>query len=287
VPKAHIGRFSSAKKSTGKEITVGLLQSFARVKPEDMKDLRDKFGTIIVDECHHIPAKTFRNVIAHLNPEYLYGLTATPKRQHNDEQLIYVYIGDIIANMADFVDGDKPANRKKFDVVIQETSLNIPFNWKTDHFDLIAKVISYDTTRNELIVRDILEQVALKRKILVLSERKEHLKILDLYLKGRCETTIFTGDDSAASRTSKLKQIQDGHYQVLLATGQIFGEGMNIPNIEALMFVFPLAFEGKITQYVGRLMHSSSPKVLIDYHDQRIPFLDRQFKQRKRVYNKL
>ena len=273
IPKAHIGRFSSAKKATGKEITVGLLQSFARAK--DLNDLRDKFGTIIVDECHHIPAKTFRNVIAHLNPEYLYGLTATPKRQHNDEQLIYVYIGDIIANMADFVDVDKPTTRKKFDVIVRETSLNIPFNWKTDHFDLIAKVISYDTTRNELVIRDILEQVALKRKILVLSERKEHLKILELYLKGQCETTIFTGDDSAASRTSKLKQIQDGHYQVLLATGQIFGEGMNIPNIEALIFAFPFAFEAKTTQYVGRLMHSSSPKVLIDYHDQHIPFLDR------------
>ncbi len=285
VPKAHIGQFSSAKKSTGKEITVGLLQSFARAK--DLNELQDKFGTIIVDECHHIPAKTFRNVIAHLNPECLYGLTATPKRQHNDEQLIYIYIGDIIANMADFVDIDKPSTHKKFDIVVRTTSLNIPFNWKTDHFDLIAKVISYDTARNELVIKDILEQVALKRKVLVLSERKEHLKILELYLKGQCETTIFTGDDSAASRTSKLKQIQDGHYQVLLATGQIFGEGMNLPNIEALVFTFPFAFEGKITQYVGRLMHSSSPKVLIDYHDEHIPFLDRQFKQRKRVYNKL
>ncbi len=285
VPKTYIGRFSSAKKSTGKEITVGLLQSFARAK--DLNELRDRFGTIIIDECHHIPAKTFRNVIAHLNPEYLYGLTATPKRQHNDEQLIYVYIGDIIANMVDFTEADKPVAHKKFDVIIRETGLNIPFNWKTDHFDLIAKVISYDTARNELVIKDILEQLSLKRKVLVLSERKEHLKILELYLKGQCETTVFTGDDSASSRTSKLQQIQDGHYQVLLATGQIFGEGMNISNIEALIFVFPFAFEGKITQYVGRLMHSSSPKVLIDYHDLLIPFLDRQFKQRRRVYNKL
>jgi superfamily II DNA or RNA helicase len=285
VPKAHIGRFSGSKKSTGKEITVGLLQSFARAK--DLGELRDKFGTIIIDECHHIPAKTFRNVITHLNPEYLYGLTATPKRQHNDEQLIYVYIGDIIANMADLTETDKPIARKKFDIVIRETSLNIPFNWKTDHFDLIAKVVSYDTARNELIVKDILEQVTLKRKVLVLSERKEHLKVLELYLKGQCEATIFTGDDSTASRTSKLKQIQDGHYQVLLATGQIFGEGMDIPSIEALIFAFPFAFEGKITQYVGRLMHSSSPKALIDYHDQLIPLLSRQLKQRKRVYNKL
>lgn len=76
IPTTKIGKFSSMKKSTGNLITVGLLQSFARVK--DYKDLRDTFGTIIVDECHHIPAKTFRNVIANLNPEFLYGLTATP-----------------------------------------------------------------------------------------------------------------------------------------------------------------------------------------------------------------
>lgn len=242
---------------------------------------------IIVDECHHIPAKTFRSVVAQLSPEFLYGLTATPKRQHNDEQLIYVYIGDIIADMSDFKDETILTPSKTFETTIRETSLAVPFNWKTDHFDLIAKIISYDTARNQQVVQDILEQVGLHRKTLVLSERKEHLKVMDLYLKGQCETLIFTGDDSAASRTSKLQQIQDGHYQVLLATGQIFGEGMHVESIEALILAFPFAFEGKLTQYVGRLMHSSNPRVLIDYHDKHIPFLNRQFRQRKRVYEKL
>lgn len=284
IPNTKIGKFSSTKKSAGNLITVGLLQSFARVK--DYKDLRYTFGTIIVDECHHIPAKTFRGVISSLNPEFLYGLTATPRRKHNDEQLIYIYIGDIIASLEENSDILQP-KRKKFDVITHETDLNIPFNWQTDHFDLIAKVISYDTSRNELIVRDILEQVGLQRKTLVLSERKEHLKILELYLKGKCETIVFTGDDSAASRASKLKQINDGHYQVLLATGQIFGEGMHIESIEAMILAFPFAFDGKTEQYAGRLNHAIKPKALIDYHDKQIPFLDRQFKARKRVYNKL
>ncbi len=285
IPKAHIGRFSSNKKTIGKEITVGLLQSFARAK--DLADYSDKFGTIIVDECHHIPAKTFREVVAQLNPEFIYGLTATPKRKHNDEQLIYVYIGDVIADMSVMTNGERPVSHKKYDVVVHETNLNIPFNWKTDAFDLVSKIISYDTSRNSLVAQDILEQVKLGRRTLVLSERKVHLKILELYLKGHCEVLVFSGDDSTASRNSKLKQIQDGHYQVLLATGQIFGEGMSVKNIESLILAFPFAFEGKLTQYIGRLMHSSSPQVLIDYHDKNIPFLDRQFKQRKRVYNKL
>jgi superfamily II DNA or RNA helicase len=284
IPKAHIGRFSSTKKAVGKEITVGLLQSFARSK--NLAEYRNKFGTIVIDECHHIPAKTFREVIANLNPEFIYGLTATPKRKHNDEQLIYVYIGDIIADMSDYINDDSRRKSSQFETVIRETDLAIPFNWKTDQFELIAKTISYDTTRNALVTNDILEQVKLGRKTLVLSERKEHLRILELYLKGQCEVLVFSGDDSTASRTSKLKQIEDGHYQVLLATGQIFGEGMSIKNIESLILAFPFAFEGKLTQYVGRLMHSSSPKVLIDYHDKHIAFLDRQFKRRERVYKK-
>src|SRR3989338_5251195 len=97
IAKAHIGQYSGTKKKLGKQITVGLLQSLAR--KGDLSELKDKFGTIIVDECHHIPAATFREVIAQLNPKYIYGLTATPKRKHNDEKLIYIYIGDIIARM--------------------------------------------------------------------------------------------------------------------------------------------------------------------------------------------
>ncbi|HUC88316.1 MAG TPA: hypothetical protein VMR95_04170 [Candidatus Binatia bacterium] len=62
---------------------------------------------------------------------------------------------------------------------------------------------------------------------------------------------------------------------------------MHIENIEALVLAFPFAFEGKLTQYVGRLMHSSNPKALIDYHDKNIAFLDRQFQQRQRAYKKL
>ncbi len=285
IPKPHIGRYASGKKTIGKKIAVGLLQSFARLK--DLHELKEKFGMIIIDECHHIPAKTFRRVISGLNPEYLYGLTATPKRKHNDEVLIYVYIGDIIANMAYYAESTDLKPKTKFAITIHETTLDMPFNWKTDHPDLIAKTICYDTSRNEMISKDILEQVAKGRKTLVLSERKDHLKILELYLKGKCETLTLTGEDSPTSRTSKQKQIADEHYQVLLATGQLVGEGIHIENIESLVLAFPFSFEGKLTQYIGRLLHSVQPKELIDYHDQLIPYLDRQYKQRAKYYRKL
>jgi superfamily II DNA or RNA helicase len=150
----------------------------------------------------------------------------------------------------------------------------------------LAKIISFDTARNKLISDDILEQVNLRNKVLVLSERKEHLEILELCLKGKCETIVISGDDSTPKRSSKLKQINDGHYQVILSTGQFFGEGLDIKNISTLVLAFPFSFEGKLIQYIGRLLHSTNPKFILDYRDIKVAFLERQFKQRNRYYKK-
>jgi superfamily II DNA or RNA helicase len=286
IPKAHIGQYSGIKKKIGNQITVGLLQSLARKK--DLSEFKSKFGTTLVDECHHIPASTFRDVVTQLNSHYLYGLTATPKRKHNDEKLIYVYIGDIVARMetTDFKPVSPPPSQC-FEVVVRGTDLAIPFKFTTDLFQLLAKVVCFDTARNKLIVDDIMKETSGGKKVLLLSERKEHLEILNLYLKGKCETIIISGDDSPSARKSKVKQIEDGHYQVVLSTGQFFGEGVDIRGITCLILAFPFSFEGKLVQYIGRLRDIGDQRLIIDYRDRNIPFLERQFKQRERYYKKL
>lgn len=285
IPKKQIGRYSSAYKKPGKQVTVGLLQSFARMK--DLSAFTNQFGVIVVDECHHIPAATFRTVISHLNAPHVYGLTATPKRKYNDERLIYLYIGAVVASMNAPAETSTQKEAVGFDIAVEETSLQLPFNQKQDQFELLAKTICYDTRRNEQVTQDILAQVKLKRRTLVLSERKEHLKVLELYLHKVCKTLVFSGDDPVSKRTLKLEQIKNGDYEVLLATGQILGEGMHIPSVEVLVFAFPFAFPGKLVQYVGRLSHSKSPYRLIDYRDAKIEILERQYKQRRRYYNKI
>ncbi|EFK95071.1 Type III restriction enzyme, res subunit:DEAD/DEAH box helicase [sediment metagenome] len=285
IPRTKIGTFSGTRKKLGKEITAALMQSFAR--NQNLNQFQDKFGTIIIDECHHIPAKTFRETITNFNPQYLYGLTATPKRKHNDEQLIYVYIGPVIAKMSEPETGKK--NCGHLNITVTETDFSIPFSFKTDQYELLAKMICYDTVRNQLIKKDILEQTTAGARTLVLSERKEHLDVLELYLKGQCEIVKITGDDSSASRTSKLKQIQDGHYQVILSTGQFFGEGLDVQSINSLILAFPFSFEGKLIQYLGRLRQTNTNQAytVCDYRDSQIPFLERQFKARNRHYKKL
>lgn len=287
IPKTKIGRFYGTKKKRGAQITVGLLQSFSRAK--DLSDYTNAFGTIVVDECHHIPASTFRSTIVRFNPHYLYGLTATPKRKWGDEKIIHAYIGETIAYMEDTPQEPTILTepKTKLEIVIRDTGLEIPFEWKTDRFQLLAKIVSFDTERNRLVADDISAQVNAGERVLVLSERKEHLDILRLCLKGKCETILISGDDSSAQRFRKLKSIKNGNYQAILSTGQFFGEGMDINNITVLVLAFPFSFEGKLVQYIGRLLHGANPKRVIDYRDSKVEFLERQYKQRQRYYNKL
>ncbi len=62
---------------------------------------------------------------------------------------------------------------------------------------------------------------------------------------------------------------------------------MDVHNISVLVLAFPFSFEGKLVQYIGRLLHGPGPKRVIDYRDRNVAFLERQYKQRQQYYNKL
>jgi hypothetical protein len=87
IPKKEIGQIGNQKDKIGKQITIAMIQTLAR--REKFEDIANRFGTIIIDECHHIPAKSFREAIVKFNTFYLYGLTATPQRKNNDQKLIF------------------------------------------------------------------------------------------------------------------------------------------------------------------------------------------------------
>jgi len=280
IPKTQIGVIGGSRKKEGKQITIATLQSLGRYK--NLSNLYDSFGVIIIDECHHIPAKTYRELIFSFKSEYLFGLTATHERKHGTEQITEFMIGPIIAEMKE---GDN-SNEKTFEVTIFPTKMVLPFRYKTDHYEVLAKVISFDSARNELITKAILKEVKAKRKVLVLTERKEHIEILNLYLRKETETISISGENGMHSRKIKFDQIKAGNFQVLLATGQLLGEGFDINNINTIVLAFPFSFEGKLIQYIGRL-RGKGVKHIIDFHDEKVEFLDRQFKKRNGFYKKL
>lgn len=282
IPSHEIGCIDSVKKKIGNRVTVAMIQSLKKISSS--KDYNQAFGTIIVDECHHIPAKTFRETITNFNSYFLYGITATPKRKNNDENLIFTYIGKILAE----VDTNEVSHlSSKVELIVRKTNLKVPFNYQTDVYELLSNVLVFDSSRNRLISGDTEQLIAKGKRILILSERRSHLEVLNLYIKDRFETIVLSGEDSKRDRKAKLEQIRMGHFQVLLSTGQFLGEGIDIPNFNCLMLVYPFAFEGKIIQYIGRVQRSEKTPLIIDYRDNKVEYFEKQFKKRNSYYNKL
>ena len=122
---------------------------------------------------------------------------------------------------------------------------------------------------------------------LLLTERKEHVDVLNLYLKKDYEIVTLTGDDAISTRKRKHDQIKRGDFQVIISTGQLFGEGTDINNLDSLFLVYPFSFEGKLIQYIGRIQRSETEKFLYDYRDIKIDFLEKLFKKREKYYKKL
>lgn len=292
-PKRELGQISAGKKTIGKKITVAMIQTLA--KSENIVDelgLKN-IGLVLVDECHHIPAKTFRKVITKLNPYYLYGLTATPNRKNNDEKLIYIFLGKILHTISKNFsiqsqnEKSKPENNNETKIIIRNTGIDVPFKIKTDNFQILSKIITFDSNRNQLIITDIIREANSGNKCLVLTERKEHVEILSYYPKGQFEIIILTGDLTEKQKNEKLKQIESGNFQILIATGQLIGEGTDFPNLNCLFLVYPFAFEGKLIQYIGRIQRGQNCSgTIYDYRDIKIDYLEKFYKKREKYYKK-
>ncbi len=283
IPQREIGKISQGKIKMGDKITIATIQSLSKKIDSDMQVLKDAFGLIIVDECHHIPTLTFRDTISKFNSYYLYGLTATPFRKYNDVKIISIYLGDIVAEIKQ----QDIANNKHPKIIIRDTLLDVPYNAKTDAFEVLSKILIHDSNRNKLILADIIKELASGKKVVILTERKEHIDSLFQYLKQSYETITLSGDDSETNRHYKWAALKAGNYQALITTGQFFGEGTDLHIATCLFLAYPFSFEGKLIQYIGRVQRTEIAPTIYDYRDIKIDYLNRMFLKRNVYYRKL
>jgi superfamily II DNA or RNA helicase len=284
IPKNEIGKIGQGKSKVGKKITIATIQSLSKeLGKADAENILTAFGTIIVDECHHIPAETFRNTISKLQTFYLYGLTATPFRKYNDGKLIFIHLGDVIAE----IKSSEISNSQQAKIIIRNTELDIPYNSKTDKFEILSKILVHDSARNKLILEDVKIEINKGKKVVIITERKEHIDSLYQYLKQSYETISLSGEDSESQRNSKWKFLREGSYQVLITTGQFFGEGTDLQNANCLFLVYPFSFEGKLIQYIGRVQRSEVAPTIYDYRDIKIDYLNKLFLKRNTYYRKI
>lgn len=284
IPKHEIGKVGNGKYQLGSKITIATIQRLSKeTSKNDSEILKSNFGTIILDECHHIPAETFRNTISKLKTYHLYGLTATPFRKNNDEKLIFIHLGDIIAE----IKSSEIQDSKQPKIIVRLTDLEVPFNSMTDTFETLSKILIHDSSRNRLILKDVSYELQQGKKVVIITERKEHIDSLNQYLKQSYETITLSGDDTENNRKSKWKILNSGNYQVLITTGQYFGEGSDLQNANCLFLVYPFSFKGKLIQYIGRVQRSEITPTIYDYRDIKINYLNKLFLKRNAYYRKI
>lgn len=288
-----IGILGGARKKQTHEIDVGMLPTLAKLK--NPEELLSKYGQIIIDECHHIPAVSFEAALKKIPARYVLGLTATPYRKDGHQAIIHMQCGPVRYELKE-VDGPKLSKR----VIVRETSFKMPDDaGPQPPIHLVWERLVADPERLEIVARDLRESLEAGRFPLVISERKEHLALLmqlfderlaDLKVKG----FVLTGGMGKKARAAVLSEIQlapeAGIKPYVLATGSFIGEGFDLPALDTLIIAMPVSFKGKLIQYAGRLHRASPGKsdtIIYDYLDASSALTVSMFRKRITAYRKM
>tara|TARA_B110000211_G_scaffold93583_1_gene109160 strand:- start:326 stop:1816 length:1491 start_codon:yes stop_codon:yes gene_type:complete len=280
LPDARVGTIqASTIDIENKDIVICMLQSISM--KEYKKDQFDSFGFTIVDECHHISSEVFSRALPKLTSTYTLGLSATPKRQDGMTKVFLWFLGPMLFK------GE--ANKKKcIDIKVVEYK-----NFDTDYCKeevtrggqlcyprMINNITNYER-RTLLIIELIRRLINQNKKILILSDRRNHLK--NIYeLINKC--SLASVGYYVGGMKQKDLDISETK-QILLGTYAMSSEGMDIPDLDALILGSP---KSNIIQSVGRILrkeHVQNP-IVYDIVDQFSKFPN-QYIKRRAYYRKM
>jgi superfamily II DNA or RNA helicase len=280
-----IGQVGGGRNRQTGVIDLGMMQSLKRF--DDLEAFFSKYGFIIVDECHHLPAFTFEACVKKAPVRYMLGLTATPYRRDGLQEIITLQCGSIRHTMAPI---ENSFSRR---LLLRET----PFTFSDDEDPTIQDIfrcLVRDEPRNELIRTDVCQALTEGRRCLILSHWKEHCELLAAGLRERGKTPLVLsgtqGKKTRSAMLASLMNIPSDRELVIVATGQYLGEGFDCPQVDTLFLAFPLSFKGKLIQYVGRVLRSHEDKSSVrvyDYVDTQAPMLRKMYAKREKTYRLL
>jgi superfamily II DNA or RNA helicase len=286
IASEDVGFIGGGKKRIGEKITVALVQSLYKCADE----VAGNIGFLLVDECHRCPSRTFTEAVSYFDSQYMLGLSATPYRRDQLSKLIFWHLGDKHHQV------DKSQLIESGDVlpvrpVIRKTNFVSHFDPVTEYSKMLRELAA-DTERNKQIAGDIAAEAAGSPGIcLVLSDRKAHCENLQALLRYRFKLSseLLTGDLDTAERKKVLERINQGQVNVLIATGQLIGEGFDCKDLTTLFLATPIKFSGRLLQYLGRVLRPAPGKKyarVFDYVDEKVDTLWKAAIARQRVYRK-
>ncbi len=277
----EIGIIGSGKFTVGSRLTVALVQTLAK---RDLSGVVNRFGTVFIDEAHHLAANRFYTTVNQFPALYRMWASATPNRDDGKTPFIEAGGGPVLYSIQR---GETSTLRPR---VIW---ISTPFSgrYDSDDYQKLLGDITKNAERNNLIVETIAGQWQ-GNYSLVLSERVAHLELLLEMLKRRLPAArieVLTGKMPKKERTEIMTRVQAREVDILLAT-QLAREGLDIIHLNRIFLTMPKRAENALTQEVGRVLRPAPGKsdaVVFDFEDTNVGILKAQKYKRHQVYRKI
>lgn len=281
IPKPEIGIIGAGKFQIGEKITVAMVQSLYKI----VDQVSPFIGYLIVDECHRAPSRTFTEAVDAFDCKYTTGLTATPYRRDGLTKVLNWTLGRIIGRIEkkDLLDAGSlcPAN-----VSFIETDFRTGLNTSEDYSKVLSE-LTEDPQRNKLICKTIAENNG-HGISLILSDRKVHCEAIRGGLENlNIQSEVLTGSTTPKERERIISDLNNDRCRYLVATGQLIGEGFDLPGISSVFLSTPLKFSGRLIQYIGRALRPAPGKdtaFIFDFVDVLDPVFKASARSRQETY---
>ncbi len=295
--KETVGVLSGSRDSTTGIVDIAMAGSVLvyiwGTKSGGFSKLLDKYGMIICDECHHSASDTVSEILKYTSSRYVYGVTATPVRGDKLEKINYMLIGPVRYRYT-----TKEMSKEQgigHYVIPRFTRTVYPKGEIPErmHPNEAYELLRDNRSRDDLITNDVRDCISRGRCPVVLSRYRDHSERLYEMLSGTADHVfLLTGDNKKehSEILEKLKTVGTDESLILVATGQLIGEGFDYPRLDTLIMATPVSFRGVVEQYAGRLNRSFVTKknvVIFDYVDSHIPMFSNMYSKRLKAYKQI
>ena len=266
--KKDIGYLGKGHNKLNGQIDVATMQSLKN----DPKII-ENYSFVIVDECHHIPALTFEQIIKSFKGRYILGLSASPNRKDELQPILFQQLGEISYEYK-----KKKTHTNRLQIIRTE------FVSQANNYATIINELCLDENRNNLIINAI--KINIQRKILVLTDRIEHINILEnLLQKENIDYISVHGSLNKKEQVENMNLVKTK--SLILATTSYFGEGIDFPHLNTILFATPISYYGRLIQYLGRIGRGNQECLAIDFLDSKNAMLNSAYKKRLEGYKQM
>jgi superfamily II DNA or RNA helicase len=261
--------------------TVATVQS---LRGRDLSDLRERVGLVILDEAHHCPAWTFRQVVERFPARWRVGLTATPVRRDRLHPVLFDVIGPVCHTISD---GALEERRAILRPQLHAVETEFRFFYRRNYSRMITS-LTRNADRNQIVIDTILARH--RTRSLVASERIAHAELLHARLVAEADAPVALahGRMPRAKVAQAVAALASGEVEILVTTTSLVGEGFDLPDLDTLFLTVPHGNPGKTTQLMGRVVRPAPGKeaaYVVDFVDKNVPVLKNQWRSRKKVYD--